>query len=123
MKSKDPYLSELDALGDLSVEEKTDTHIESPVFSEKETESRPSNPVSKEALQASVDVPVQIVVVMGRKEIVLKDLIDLRPGQVVELEKGAHDSVDLVANGRVIAKGELVEIDGKLGVRVLKILK
>lgn len=113
MKEKDPYLSELDALEDLEPEEEP-------------TDVRPaSSPpeLNPGAFTMANDVPIQLVVVMGRKEMTLKDLMDLRSGQIVELESVPHEAVDLVVGGKVMAKGELVEIDGKLGVRVVKLLK
>ena len=119
--TKDPYLSELDALGDLPVpEEATDVNLHNPpVASEAPSPSR----VNPEAFMVAQDLPVQLVVVMGRKGMTLKDLLDLKTGNVVELDRIPEEAVDLVANGKVIAKGELVEIDGKLGVRILKIIR
>lgn len=77
----------------------------------------------KEILELSADMPVQVVVVMGRKGVTVKDLLDLQGGQVVEMDCAPTDPVEIVAAGKVIAKGELVEVDGKLGVRILQLLK
>jgi len=77
----------------------------------------------KEALELSADMPVQVVVVMGRKGLTIKDLLDLQSGQVVEMDCAPTDPVEIVAAGKVIAKGELVDVDGKLGVRILQLLK
>ncbi|MBI2083111.1 MAG: FliM/FliN family flagellar motor switch protein [Deltaproteobacteria bacterium] len=126
MKEKDPYLSELDALGDLPEDEATDLHEDlPPIVPEEEPPANPPEEISfgEEALSLASDVPVQIVVVLGRKGVTMKDLMGLKAGEVVELNKVPNEAVDLVAHGRVVAKGELVEIDGKLGVRVLKIIK
>ena len=121
MKNKDPYLSELDALGELTPDEgPTDLHVEAPPPPEKIGMTEPER-LPDEIFKAASDVPVQIVVVLGRKGISMRDLIDLRSGQVIELDRLPQEAVDLVANGKVIAKGELVEIEGKRGVRVLKI--
>lgn len=67
------------------------------------------------------DVPVQVVAVLGKKTVTVGDLIALKKGEVVELNRFPNEAVDLVANGKLMAKGELVEIDGKLGVRIIKI--
>jgi flagellar motor switch protein FliM len=64
-----------------------------------------------------------MVAVLGRKGVTVKDLLGLRMGQVVELDKMPGEAIDLVASGKIIGKGELVEVDGKLGVRVLKLFK
>ncbi len=71
----------------------------------------------------TADVPVQVVAVLGKKVTTIKEIISLKKGQVLELNRFPNEAIDLVANGRLIAKGELVEIDGKLGVRIIKIFE
>lgn len=71
----------------------------------------------------TADVPVQLVAVLGKKAISIKEILSLKKGQVLELNRFPNEAVDLVANGKVMAKGELVEIDGKLGVRIIKIFE
>ncbi len=69
------------------------------------------------------DVPINLVAVIGRTRSNVGELIEYRPGQVIDLGRTPGETVDLVANGRLIARGELVEMDGKLGVRILKFVK
>ena len=76
-----------------------------------------------EPAELSQDVPVKLVAVLGKKSLSLKDLLQIKQGQVIDLERPPSEVVDLVANGRLVGRGELVEIDGKLGVRILKMLK
>lgn len=64
------------------------------------------------------DMPVHVVVELGRVELTADEVISLRPGQLIELGRAPTDPVDLVVDGRVLAKGELVEIEGQLGVRI-----
>jgi type III secretion system YscQ/HrcQ family protein len=71
----------------------------------------------------TADVPVQLVAVLGKKVISIKEILSLKKGQVLELNRFPNEAVDLVANGKLMAKGELVEIDGKLGVRIIKIFE
>lgn len=135
MKEKDPYLSELDELGDLeaptdgsqeAVEEATHIDLrppEAPAGEEAEGAPPPDEPAVRELIDLSPDIPLQMMVVMGRKGVTVKDLLSFRTGQVIEMDRRPAEPVDLVAGGKVIAKGELVEIDGKLGVRVLRLLK
>ena len=83
-------------------------------------------PVAKGGRSASTaglaaDVAVQVVAVLGKKSVTVGDLVSLKKGEVVELNRFPNEAVDLVANGKLMAKGELVEIDGKLGVRIIKI--
>lgn len=80
-------------------------------------------PPVKELLDLSPDLTVPLVVVMGRKSFTVRDLLALRIGQVMDLERAPLEPVDLVAAGKVVGKGELVEVDGKLGIRILKLMK
>jgi flagellar motor switch protein FliN len=79
--------------------------------------------LADDVLDMASDIPVQIVAVMGKKTITMQDMLNLRIGEVVEMSRPVNEMVDLVANGKLIAKGELVDIDGKLGVRIVKTLK
>ena len=76
-----------------------------------------------EAVSMSEDVPVKLVAVLGGKKMVLKDLLKVKVGQAIDLDRAPNEFVDLFANGKLVARGELVEIDGKLGVRIIKMLK
>lgn len=89
-----------------------------------------ANPVSKadpkpehKMANVTADVPVQLVAVMGKKTMTIREIISMNKGQVVELNRFPNEAIDLVANGKLMAKGELVEIDGKLGVRIIKIFE
>ncbi len=67
------------------------------------------------------DVPVTLVVELGRVNLSLRRLADLRPGDVVELGRHSREPVELTSGGRLVARGELVLIDTELGVRVTSI--
>ena len=68
------------------------------------------------------DVDLDISIELGRTEILIEDILKLREGSVVELDKLAGDPVDIMANGRLVARGELLVIDGKFGVRLSEVL-
>lgn len=68
------------------------------------------------------DVELDISIELGRAEILIEDVLKLREGSVVSLDKLAGDPVDIVANGRLVARGELLVIDGKFGVRLSEVL-
>lgn len=68
------------------------------------------------------DVPLQITVELGRTRKLIREILDLVPGSVVELDKLAGEPVDILVNGRLIAKGEVVVIDENFGVRVTDII-
>ena len=69
------------------------------------------------------DIPVAVVIELGRVQLSADEVIRLRPGQLLELGRAPTDPVDLVVNGRLLAKGELVEIEGALGVKILNLVK
>lgn len=120
--ASDPFLSELDALDDLAGGEEPTRIDHEPEPPPVEIPTKPGE-MGKEILDLAPDIPVQLAVVMGRKDVTVKDLLSLRMGHVVELGGAASEAVELVAGGRVIARGELVQIDGKMGVRITRILK
>lgn len=121
MKEKYPYLSELDdldALTHLDVEAAEPAAPEESVS--KTTQEEP--PVG-EFLNLAPDIPVTLVAVMDRKSVTVKDLLGLRMGSVVVFDRTPAEPVDVLAGGKLFAKGELVEVDGKLGIRILKLIK
>jgi len=83
----------------------------------------PPKKFDQAALDLAPDVPVQVIAVMGKRGISVKELMELRMGQVIDLKRPPNETVDIVVNGKLFARGELVEIDGKLGVRILKLAK
>lgn len=82
-----------------------------------------SEGLGEEALRMTADIPVQIVVVLGKKRMVMQDLLQLQRGALLEFGQPVSTVVDLVANGKLVAKGELIEIDGKLGVRITQMIR
>lgn len=92
-----------------------------PVESRPKQEKAPD--VEDDFADLTPDVPVNFVAVIGKVTTSVGELVKLRQGSVVELGRAPGETVDVVANGRLIARGELVEIDGKLGVRIIKMVK
>lgn len=78
---------------------------------------------SAEAASLLDDVTVAMVIELGRVMVSAADVMGLRPGQVIELSRSPGEPVDLVVDGKRIGKGELVEIDGELGVRILSLAR
>lgn len=78
---------------------------------------------SAEAMGLLDDVSVAMAVELGRVTVSAVDVLGLRPGQVIELSRAPGEPVDLVVDGKRVGKGELVEIDGELGVRILSLAK
>lgn len=73
-------------------------------------------------LERMFDVKVSVEVVLGSTRMPLSNILELHPGAVVELNKLAGEAVDITANGRVIAKAEVVVVDGNFGVKILEIV-
>ncbi|MBP2650223.1 MAG: fliN: flagellar motor switch protein FliN [Firmicutes bacterium] len=69
-----------------------------------------------------MDVPLQVTVELGRTKKLIRDILELSPGSVIELDKLAGEPVDVMANGKLIAKGEVVVIDENFGVRITEIV-
>lgn len=73
-------------------------------------------------LDLLMDVSLRVSVELGRTDLTIKDVLDLGPGSVVELDKLAGEPVDILVNERLIAKGEVVVVDENFGVRVTDIV-
>lgn len=69
-----------------------------------------------------LDVPLDITVELGRTRMTIQDLLALAPGSVIELDKIAGEPLDIVINGRLIARGEAVVVNDKFGVRIMDIV-
>lgn len=92
-----------------------------PVVPDLDSPGSPHPTVDRKVVNLTADIPVQVVAVLGKRNVTVKEIVGMKMGQVLELNRLPNEAIDLVANGKLIAKGELVEIDGRLGVRVLKI--
>jgi flagellar motor switch protein FliN/FliY len=79
-------------------------------------------PKQLEDLQAVFDVPVKISAVLGRTQIEISDLLDLDEGDVIELDRKVGEAIDLYVNNRLVARGEVVLVDDKLGVTMTEII-
>jgi len=73
-------------------------------------------------LNLLLDIPLNVTVELGRTKRVIKDILELSPGSILELDKLAGEPVDILVNNKLIAKGEVVVIEENFGVRVTDIL-
>jgi len=92
---------------------------ESQEFSELSRES--SAPEAKK-LDFILDIPLQIAVELGRTEMVVSDLLKLAQGSIVELPKSAGQTLDVLANKQLIARGEVVVVNDKYAIRITEIV-
>jgi flagellar motor switch protein FliN/FliY len=74
-------------------------------------------------LEAVFDVPVQVSAVLGRAHMDVGDLLKLGPGTVLELDRKVGEAIDIYVNNRLVARGEVVLVEDKLGVTMTEIIK
>jgi flagellar motor switch protein FliN len=82
----------------------------------------PGSGYADSAMDVLLDVPLEISVELGRARMVVRDVLDLGTGSIVEVDKAAGEPVDVMVNGRLVAKGEVVVIEDNFGVRITEIL-
>lgn len=105
----------------LPIDEATD--VSEPFYENTPPLENEGQSLGNDVLTLAPDVAVQVTAMIGRKSTTVKDLLDLKMGDVVEFDRKPMDPLDIVVAGQVIAKAELVVVDGRLGVRVLKLFK
>ncbi|MFP4498641.1 MAG: flagellar motor switch protein FliN [Vulcanimicrobiota bacterium] len=77
--------------------------------------------VSPSSIELLQDVPLAVTAELGRSKMLVKDILRLGVGSVIELDKETGEPLDLMVNNKLIARGEVVEIDGNFGIRVTEI--
>lgn len=93
--------------------------IEEHEFNDLKDENR--EPVSRD-IDFLLDIPVEVSVQLGTSKMLIKELLQLGQGSVVELEKLAGEPMEILANYRLIARGEVVVVNEKFGVRLTDII-
>lgn len=76
----------------------------------------------KESIDMIKDIPLEVTVELGRTKKLIRDILEFGPGTIIELDKLAGEPVDIMVNGKYIAKGEVVVIDESFGVRITDII-
>jgi flagellar motor switch protein FliN/FliY len=79
--------------------------------------------VTAEELSRLHEVPVELAVEVGRTKMTIREALALGPGSIVTLDRLAGEPVDLLVNGKPIARGEVVVIDEEFGLRVTEVLE
>jgi len=75
------------------------------------------------SLETVYDIPVQITVVLGRTNMQVNQLLKLGRGAVIELEKKVGEPIDIFVNNRLVARGEVVVVEDRIGVTMTEIIK
>lgn len=87
-----------------------------------ETEGAKTARTAKD-LEAVYDIPVQVSAVLGKATMQVSQLLKLGRGAVVELDRKVGEAVDIYVNNRLVARGEVVVVDDRLGVTMTEIIK
>lgn len=68
------------------------------------------------------DIPIEITALLGKTKRLLKDVLNIKEGMVLELDKSAYEPFEVLANGKRIAMGEIVVQENKLGLRITELI-
>ena len=75
------------------------------------------------SLETVYDIPVQITVVLGRASMQVNQLLKLGRGAVIELDKKVGEPIDIFVNNRLVARGEVVVVEDRIGITMTEIIK
>jgi flagellar motor switch protein FliN/FliY len=117
--SKDDDLGMWDEAMDEQAEAKAEAET---VELEELEEDAPITGDEKRKLDAILDIPVTISMEVGRSHISIRNLLQLNQGSVVELDRVAGESLDVLVNGTLIAHGEVVVVNDKFGIRLTDVI-
>ena len=80
------------------------------------------NKLKIQNLDFILDIPLKVTVELGRTTVIIKDLLQLGQGSVLELDKLAGEPLEILVNGKLVAKGEVVVVNEKFGIRLTDII-
>jgi flagellar motor switch protein FliN len=83
----------------------------------------PNQVRSARELETVYDIPVQVSAVLGKSQLQVSNLLRLGPGAIVELDRKVGEPIDIFVNNRLVARGEVVVVDDRLGVTMTEIIK
>ncbi len=87
-----------------------------------QTQKAPANPMKDRGIDLLLDIPLEVAVEVGRSRILVRDLLQLQEGSMIELDKLAGEPLDLYVNSRLIARGEAVVVNEKFGLRLTDVV-
>lgn len=80
------------------------------------------NKLKIQNLDFILDIPLKVTVELGRATVMIKDILQLGQGSVLELNKLAGEPLEILVNGKLVAKGEVVVVNEKFGIRIKEII-
>ncbi|KXI24150.1 flagellar motor switch protein FliN [Photobacterium sanguinicancri] len=103
-------------------EQADDETVQAAPLEELTDESTPITEDERRKLDSIMDIPVTISMEVGRTQISIRNLLQLNQGSVVELDRIAGESLDVMVNGTLIAHGEVVVVNDKFGIRLTDVI-
>jgi len=104
----------------------TETPAPKPTAKPEESAKPDPSPPAKDATNSNLDllldIELDVTIRFGQREMLLRDVLDLRSGSVIELERHVEEPAELLVAGRPIARGEVVVVEGNYGLRITEIL-
>lgn len=114
---------ELRELMERALSEEGDGHRNENAYASEKSESERTEDEQKlKNLNLILDIPLEVSVELGRNKMLINDLLQLGQGSVIELNKLAGEPLEVLVNGRLVARGEVVVIHDKFGVRLTDII-
>ncbi|HEV7872784.1 MAG TPA: flagellar motor switch protein FliN [Enterovirga sp.] len=110
--------------------DENDTDLPLPRLEEGEVSSDPATltrgapvPKAPSDLEQLFDVPVTVSAVLGHAKMAIADLLKIGPGSLLELDRRVGEAIDILVNNRLVARGEVVLVDERLGVTMTEIVR
>ena len=114
-------LSELEGMGEMGASPvSAAASASAPPFANFPT--APEDAPLSRGMELIMDIPLDVTVELGRVRMLIRDVLDLASGSIIELDRVAGEPVDLLVNGRLVAKGEVVVIEDNFGIRLTEIV-
>jgi flagellar motor switch protein FliN len=110
-------------LSDLEADAPAEAGAEAPPAQQMDIPDIPDLPESSQDLEAVYDIPVQVSAVLGKTTMQVNQLLKLGRGAVVELDRKVGEAIDIYVNNRLVARGEVVVVEDRLGVTMTEIIK
>ena len=108
--------------GEISEENKSDEDKIKRILDQVKAGDDSLNKLKVQNLDFILDIPLEVTVELGRTKVLVKDLLTMGQGSVIELDKLAGEPLEIIVNGKLVAKGEVVVVKEKFGVRLTEII-
>lgn len=97
--------------------------VDEPVLRSEEEIDNFNIPSSTSDLEAVYDIPVRVSAILGKSKMKVSQLMNLNKGTIIELDRKVGEAIDIYVNNNLVARGEVVVVDDKLGITMTEIVK